>query len=101
MLIDVLSCVALTCIIVHSEIFRKPREWLAKIHPTIGYWISCPMCFGFWVGIAYGYWVDSNIVTLGLLSSLCSWTVYNLVTAFDALGNYYTAVIQNGDSNDE
>lgn len=101
MLINVLSCVAITCIIVHSEIFRPARELVAKVHNTIGYWISCPMCFGFWVGILYGYLVDSNILTLGLLSSLCSWATYNLVTALDALGDYYTAVMQNGDSNDE
>jgi hypothetical protein len=101
MLINVLSCVAITCIIVHSEIFRWLRELALKLHSTIGYWISCPMCFGFWVGVGYGYLVESNMITLGLLSSLCSWATYNLVTAFDAVGNYYTAVIQNGDADNE
>jgi len=101
MLVNVLSCVAITCIIVHSEIFRPLRELVTKYHSTIGYWIHCPMCFGFWVGMGYGYLVGSNMLTLGLLSSLFSWTIYNLVTAFDALGNYYTTVIQNGESNNE
>jgi len=101
MILHVLSCVAITCIIVHSEIFRPVRELALKLNQTLGYWISCPMCLGLWTGISYGFIVGDNPITLGLLSSLSSWTVYNLVTAFGALGDYYTTMLQNGESNDE
>lgn len=101
MLIDVLSCVAITCIIVHSEIFRPLRDFASKVHNTIGYWITCPMCFGFWVGLSYAVVFELAPLKMGLLSSLSSWAVYNIVTAFGALGDYYTAVLQNGENEDE
>jgi hypothetical protein len=99
--IDVLSCVAITCIVVHSEIFRPFRELVSKIHNTIGYWISCPMCFGFWVGLSYAIAFGLMPFQLGLLTSLSSWAIYNIVTAFGALGDYYTTVLQNGENEDE
>lgn len=101
MLIDVLSCVAITCIIVHSEIFRPLRDFVSKVHHTVGYWISCPMCFGFWVGLFYAFIFGLTPLTLGLLSSLASWTLYNVVTAFGAIGDYYTTVLQNGENENE
>ncbi len=101
MLIDVLSCVAITCIIVHSEIFRWLRELAAKLNEKVGYWISCPMCFGLWVGVFYAIVLEKNPFVMGLLSSLLSWSLYNIVTAFGAIGDYYTVMLQDGENKDE
>jgi hypothetical protein len=101
MILNVLTSVAITCIIVHSEIFRPIRNMALNINHTLGYWISCPMCFGFWVGLAVSLANGSPDIALGLLSSLFSWAIYNIVTAFGAVGDYYTTVLQSGEENNE
>lgn len=97
MLIDVLLCVAITCIVVHSEIFRSTRDLIESLNKTTGYWIRCPMCFGFWVGLIYAVIFGLSPLSIGLLSSFFSWSAYNFITAFGALGDYYTYIIDNGE----
>jgi len=101
MLVSVLTSVAVTCIIVHSEIFRIPREFVHRLSEKLGYLVTCPMCMGFWVGLLFGMMTLFNsAIIVGLLSSLFSWMVYNLTTAFGAVGDYYTVLLQNGDNNE-
>ena len=96
-----LCLVSVTLIIVHSEIFLPVRNFVKHKSDTLGYWITCPMCFGFWVGLIGGLLVGSNFVGLALLTSLFSWTIYNIVTAFDAIGNYFTVMTTDGVEKDE
>lgn len=99
MILSVLTSVSITCIIVHSELFRWLRGLGQKINEKLGYWLQCPMCFGFWVGIIAGLFFGEAPIVNGLLSSLFSWSVYNIITAFGALGDYYTIAMQNIESN--
>jgi hypothetical protein len=100
---ELLGLVSITLIIVHSEVFSSFREYLKSKNDTLGYWISCPMCLGFWIGLLGSLIIGSNIVIGALLTSLFSWSLYNIVTAFDAFGNYYTAatIYKNDEINDD
>lgn len=106
MLIKALICSSATCLIVHSEIFRPAREFVDRINKKAGYFMTCPMCMGFWIGVLASGFLDSNFLQLGLLSSLFSWGIYNIITAFGAVGDYYTALTvyqpeERGEENDE
>jgi hypothetical protein len=99
---ELLSLVSITLIIVHSEIFSSFREYLKSKNDTLGYWISCPMCLGIWVGLIGSVIIGANVILGALLTSLFSWSLYNIITAFDAVGNYYTnaTTIKYDENND-
>lgn len=39
-------------IVTGSKICEPLRRLGARIHPTLGYFLGCPMCMGFWTGAA-------------------------------------------------
>ena len=49
---------------------------------------SCPMCFGFWSGLMFGFIYGVRPELLGLVSSLFSWVISNLI-AFMSSGSSY------------
>ena len=55
MLPFLLASYGLTLIVTQSRIFRPLRAKVERV-PGIGYWIKCPMCFGFWAGF---FWSGS------------------------------------------
>ncbi len=43
-----------TLIVTGSRLTEPLRTWLARVWPWLGKLVSCPMCFGWWVGA--GVW---------------------------------------------
>jgi len=78
MLIFLLSCYGLTNILVFGHIFDKLRPKYKFFH--------CPMCIGFWVGVALSLIVNigltqsliGNMFLSGLISSGWSYLVINI-----------------------
>jgi len=48
-----LASYGLTNVVTLGRVTRPFREWLARTSPRAGYWVRCPMCFGFAVGAAW------------------------------------------------
>lgn len=66
-----LSCYGMTLIVTQSRIFRPVREKFSCVR-GIGYWIKCPMCFGFWAGVFWSPFLWHPIeLPLGLLAAGC------------------------------
>jgi hypothetical protein len=97
--IEFIYAACLTIIVVHSEVFRWLRNLVAKFSDKMGYLIHCPMCFGFWAGAFWALSTGGDIFLQALLTSVSSWIIYSVVTAFDALGDYFIKLSNDGDLN--
>lgn len=47
--------VGLTTIVTESRLLQALRNLVGKLGYWANYWISCPMCFGFWVGTGLSF----------------------------------------------
>ena len=90
-----------TNIVTSSLLFLPLRNLAFRIHPQLGYWSRCPMCFGFASGVMWsllGLWsiempfavpvivhVIFSCITAGLASSGVCWTVHVILTKMGAL----------------
>lgn len=58
LILFILVSVSVTNIITSEFIFEKPREWWMKLfgwNEKLKYLITCPICLGFWVGLALSF----------------------------------------------
>lgn len=59
LLVFLLASYGVTNIVTAGRLFAGMRDALARRVPALGYWIRCPMCFGFAAGVfwaACGLW---------------------------------------------
>ena len=52
LLVWILVCYGITNVVTGSTIMAPVRQKSQKIHKKLGELLECPMCFGFWVGVA-------------------------------------------------
>ena len=74
-----LVCFGMSFALTHSKVFSPVRSLASRIHPMLGYFINCPMCMGFWVGLLLSsVWVTptGSIILDGFLGLSCSWLIY-------------------------
>ena len=98
---DPIYSASLTIIIVHSEIFRPIREWILNRSSKLGYLVQCPMCLGVWIGGIWAAIFGGDILLQSLLTSLLSWIIYSVVTAFGAVGDYFTENLASNNLGEE
>jgi len=70
------SVFGFTYIVVYSKIFFKFRDWSYGKSQFLGDLVHCPLCLGFWVGLAGHFAMFSpthNILFDGCLGSIASW----------------------------
>jgi len=48
-----------TLVVTGSRLTQPMRETVTQRWPKIGYLMSCPMCFGWWVGSVYSFILPS------------------------------------------
>lgn len=86
-LLFLFACAGITSIFIDSNLFAKPRRYLAKILPSKIYdVITCYQCCGTWVGMILGYFMILHgvaqwdqvhtlayILAFGGAGSLASW----------------------------
>jgi hypothetical protein len=84
LLLFLLACYGVTNIVTAGKIFAPLRAALERWAPAAGYWIRCPMCFGFAVGIfwaACGLWLETRAIlpldwlAAGAVSSGWCWAI--------------------------
>ena len=44
-----LAAFRVTRLVTTDELLHRPRQWVAARSTTLGYWITCPWCVGFWL----------------------------------------------------
>ena len=82
----ILTVFGLVVVVSLSKIMQPVRVLAAKIHPLIGEWLGCPMCFGFWAGgiinllgySHYGGYGSYSILFDSLLASGTSYILHGL-----------------------
>jgi len=76
LLVFILAVYGLAAAITTLRIGEVLRDWLAsKLWPKrladeAGYFLHCPACVGFWIGMAFSYWLYGgpvSLITGGLL----------------------------------
>jgi len=71
-----LSVFGFTYIVVYSKITFRFRDWCYKVHEKLGELVHCPLCSGFWVGLAAHFACGSpthNILFDACLGSIAAW----------------------------
>lgn len=94
-LFTALGLTGITIIITSGSILDGFRAWVAQRSAFLGKLIDCPMCSGFWVGLLYGFWLEtvSAILFAGLIS-LSSWAIYTIIDYFATKSMWYAVQIQ-------
>ena len=67
-----------TIVFIQGSIFEKLREFIS-FNSFFKELFSCPMCFGFWVGVVSSFYFGYNPFLSGFSISLLSWIIYNFV----------------------
>jgi hypothetical protein len=77
----IFATVGLTFIVTQSKIFKPIRKLGSKIHKDIGYFLECPMCFGFWAGLIVYELHNYNfeIINYCFIGSFFSYLIYLLM----------------------
>lgn len=82
LLVFLIACHGVTNIVTSGKLFESLRKSIESRSKMAGYWIKCPMCLGFFVGVAWrlgGIGVDGglnmplNLFLNGLLASAGCW----------------------------
>lgn len=90
LLIYLLVNIGFTLIVTQSKIIKSLRNFLLKINPNfLGYWIKCPMCFGFFSGLITSiFWYSPTYsinfpiffpILDGFISSFVCYLIYLLI----------------------
>jgi hypothetical protein len=77
-----LSAFGVTFIITDSLIFKPIRNFFSYISPNfLGEGITCPLCVGFWIGVAYRYFTTPVIeVEYLLVSYIMNAALFSIVS---------------------
>ena len=77
-----ISAVGIVLIVTRSSIIEKLiKSWLPH---SMGSFLSCPMCFGFWVGVFYGTLGIYESIVRGFSVSLLSYLVISVADTLHA-----------------
>ena len=86
----ILSSSGLTITLVLSSLFLPMRNFLKSKISWAGQLIDCPMCMGFWVGfVSSVVYFERDPLIGGLITSLTSWTIANIVDSIQSVGTYF------------
>lgn len=72
-------CFGISFALTHSKVFAKVREKANSVHHMLGYFMECPMCMGFWVGMGLGFlWVSpTGVIALdGFFGLTACWLLF-------------------------
>ena len=79
-----MSSAGITIIIVASDLMLPVRNFLSR-----SLWlerlVNCTMCTGVWVGAFLSLYFDINPIIAASISSVVSWSVYNIVDAANSI----------------
>jgi hypothetical protein len=83
LLLFLLGCTGCTEILTQSNLTRPLRALAHRHAPRLGELLSCPMCSGWWVGVAFalaGYWPAGTRAVdqfaAGCAASIACWTLH-------------------------
>lgn len=65
--------------VVFSTLLRPPVAWISSKSKFMAKLLSCPMCFGFWVGMLASFTISSpsgNFIGDAFLGSCTSWLIF-------------------------
>ena len=75
-----LLCYSISIIVTGATVFEPLRKKVGEKNDFLGQLLSCPMCFGFWVGIFLNltlYPITNNFFFDGCLGSGITWLLFS------------------------
>lgn len=82
------ASIGFNIIFVYSSIFAPIRNYIESKSETLGTLVSCPMCFGFWSGLVFGFIYGLDPFLFGFSTSFMSWISSNLVAFLSSTSSY-------------
>lgn len=79
-----LACLGATQIICHSKLFKPAREFIVSSRWVSWIPIKCPMCMGFWVGVAMRVllWAGAGVLTkIGFVRGVVTLFIYGCASS--------------------
>jgi len=83
------ACIGFNIVFVYSSILSPIRNFIESKSEFLGDLTSCPMCFGFWSGLAFGFYFGLNPFLLGFSTSFMSWVSSNIVAFLSSGSSYF------------
>jgi hypothetical protein len=68
MILQILTSYGIVYLVAESNLFEKPRAWIAKKSHFLGELIYCPICTSFWVGLIYTGSLTKAFAILGIVA---------------------------------
>jgi len=84
----------ITVVFILASIFEKIREAIS-LNDFLEELIHCPMCLGFWIGLASSFVFSYNPIYSGFAVSLISWTIFNINGYFITKNNFLEMKMEN------
>lgn len=85
LLLFIMTSVGITNIIVNGSIFEPIRQFIENKSSFLGDMLQCPMCTGFWVGMAASFWFSIPVLIAAALTSLFSHVFNSVIDLIDVL----------------
>jgi hypothetical protein len=96
-LLFLLGSTGLTILLTKGGILEFFRDWISDSSERLGYLVNCPMCSGFWIGLASGFVTGYSPLLAAGAVSLLSWTASNIVESLYAIGLYFDDKVESGE----
>jgi len=95
------GCVGITIILTRSSLFESPRHYLSVKSEFIGDLVSCPMCFGMWVGFLSSLFLLNNsllyAIYYGGAVSLAGYFSETLIGMLNNISYYIESNCEDGE----
>ena len=85
----IVASIGFNMIVVYGSIFSWLRDLASSKSDFLGELISCPMCFGLWSGLCFGFAYGLNPFLLAFSVSLFSWLTASLVGLVLSASSYF------------
>jgi hypothetical protein len=85
----IVGSIGFNIVFVYSSIFAPIRSYIESKSSLLGDLTSCPMCFGFWSGLIFGFIYKVDPLLLGFATSFLSWVSSNFVAFFSSGSSYF------------
>ena len=83
-----IAAIGFTIAFVYSSLFERFGNLVKRNSDFLGEMISCPLCFGFWSGIIFGFLYNIDPILLGFSTSILSWLVSNIANMCASISSF-------------
>ena len=88
LILIITAAIGCNIIFVYGSIFSWLRNAIEEKSQLLGELISCPMCFGLWCGLVFGFLYGVRPELLAFTVSVLSWALSSFVSGILSVSSY-------------